>query len=252
MNDTDSEADLQVLDPSAAGKGGSLQGGTPQGEKGVSEKDMKDLFAIEEEEIDGEGAGSKEAPEVSPPTAEERRQGYSKIEQQLDPDGEEFGSMSTPQQRRSLTSDMMTETNNMAKATTKVVVKMNTLEEKVDQQVAALERQLKGFKVHYLEGQKVVAQQAKEASYRHQLMVEQVDKNTEQNGKIVGLLRELQDGVKASAARAEAEMDTCFEFAAKTDVDLKKHESRRAWETVRTCITAATARSEMSLARFGK
>ena len=130
--------------------------------------------------------------------------------------------MSTPQQRRSLTSDMMTETNNMAKATTKVVVKMNTLEEKVDQQVAMLERQLKGFKVHYLEGQKVVAQQAKEVSYRHQLMVEQVDKNTEQNGKIVGLLRELQDGVKASAARAEAEMDTCFEFAAKTDVDLKK------------------------------
>ena len=155
MNDTDSEKDLQVSDPSAAGKGGSLQGDTPQGEKGVSEKDINDLFSIEEEEIEGEGAGR--------PTAEERQK-YSKIEQQSDPDGEEFGNMSTPQQRRSLTSDMMTETNNMVKATSKVVVKMNTLEEKVDQQVAMLERQLKGFKVHYLEGQKVVAQQAKEAS----------------------------------------------------------------------------------------
>jgi hypothetical protein len=213
MNDTDSEEDPQVSDPSAAGKDGSLQGVTPQGEKGVSEKDINDLFVIEEEEIESEGAGR--------PTAEERQK-YSKIEQQSDPDGEEFGNMSTPQQRRSLTSDMMTETNNMVKATSKVVVKMNTLEEKVDQQVAMLERQLKGFKVHYLEGQKVVAQQAKEVTYRHQRMVEQVDKNTEQNGKIVGLLRELQDGVKTSAARAEAEMETCFEFAAKTDVDLKK------------------------------
>ena len=51
-NETDSETDLEVSDPSAAGKGDSLQGGTPQGKEGVSEKDIKDLFAIEEEEID--------------------------------------------------------------------------------------------------------------------------------------------------------------------------------------------------------
>ena len=33
MNETDSEMDLEVSDPSAAGKGDSLQGGTPQGEE---------------------------------------------------------------------------------------------------------------------------------------------------------------------------------------------------------------------------
>jgi hypothetical protein len=132
---------------------------------------------------------------------------------------------------------MMTETNNMAKMTAKVVekmnaleekfdqqvvIKMNTLEEKFDQQVAVLERQSKSFKVHYLEGQKVAVQQAREASYQHQQMVDQVDKNTEQNGRIVSLLRELQGGIKASSAKAEAEMESCFEYAAKTDVDLKR------------------------------
>jgi hypothetical protein len=85
-NEMDSEADSEVLDPTAAGMGDSLQGGTPQGKKGVSEKDIKDLFAIDEEEIDtlmgvekallevkeqrgnngdGAGAGSKEAPGLS-------------------------------------------------------------------------------------------------------------------------------------------------------------------------------------------
>ena len=130
--------------------------------------------------------------------------------------------MNTPLQRRSLASDMLTESHNMAKVTAKVVGKMNRLEEKFSQQVAVLKRQSESFKVHYLEGQKLAAQQAREASYQHQQLVEQVDKNTEQNGKIVGLLRELQDGVKASSAKAEAEMESCFEFAAKTDVDLKR------------------------------
>jgi hypothetical protein len=170
--------------------GDSLQGGTPQGEEGVPEKDIEDLFVIDEEEIetlsgkdkapsegteqmgnigDGEGADSKESPEATTPTEEERLR-HSRIEQQLDPDGAGFGSMSTPQQRRSLTSDMLTETNNMAKVTSKVVAKMNKLEEKVDQQVAMLKRQSESFRVHYLEGQKAAARQASEASRQHQLL----------------------------------------------------------------------------------
>jgi hypothetical protein len=215
-NETDSETDLEVSDPSAAGKGDSLQGGTPQGKEGVSEKDIKDLFAIEEQAPveaeqrgnigDGEGADSR----------------HSRIEQQLDPDGAGLEGMNTPLQRRSLASDMLTEAHHMAEVTAKVVGKMNKLEEKFGQQVAVLKRQSESFKVHYLEGQKLAAQQAREASYQHQQLVEQVDKNTEQNGKIVGLLRELQDGAKASSAKAEAEVETCLEFAAKTDVDLKK------------------------------
>jgi hypothetical protein len=49
-NETDSETDLEVSDPSAAGMGDSLQGDTPQGKEGVSgEKDIKDLFTIHEE-----------------------------------------------------------------------------------------------------------------------------------------------------------------------------------------------------------
>jgi hypothetical protein len=45
------ETDSEVLDPTAAGMGDSLQGGTPQGEEEVSEKDMKDLFAIDGEAL---------------------------------------------------------------------------------------------------------------------------------------------------------------------------------------------------------
>jgi hypothetical protein len=48
-NEADSETDLEVSDPSAAGKGDSLQGGTPQGKEGVPEKDIIDLFKIHEE-----------------------------------------------------------------------------------------------------------------------------------------------------------------------------------------------------------
>ena len=44
---------------------------------------------------------------------------------------------------------MMKETNNMALVTSKVVVKMNKLEEKLDQQVAELKRQSESFRVHY-------------------------------------------------------------------------------------------------------
>jgi hypothetical protein len=46
----------------------------------------------------------------------------------------------------------------MAKVTSKVVVKMNKLEGKLDQQVAVVKRQLESFRVHYLEGQKVGSQ----------------------------------------------------------------------------------------------
>jgi hypothetical protein len=106
---------------------------------------------------------------------------------------------------------MMKETNNMALVTTKVVSKMNKLEEKLDQQVAVLKRQSESFRVHYLEGQKVAAQEAI-----------QVYKNTEQNGKIVSLLRELKDGLKGSSERTEVEMKSCFDFAASVDIDHKK------------------------------
>jgi hypothetical protein len=91
-----------------------------------------------------------------------------------------------------------------------------------DQQVAVLKRQSESSRVHYLEGQKVAARQASEASYQHQLLVTQVDKNTEQNGEIVSLLRELQNGTKGSSARAAEEIESCFEFAAKTAIDHKK------------------------------
>jgi hypothetical protein len=130
--------------------------------------------------------------------------------------------MITPMQRRSLTSDVLTETNNMVLATSKVVVKMDKLEEKLDQQVAVLKRQSEGFRVHYLEGQKAAARQASEASRQHQLLATQVDKNTEQNGKIVSLLRELKDGIKGSSDKTAEEMGSCFEFAANTDIDHKK------------------------------
>jgi hypothetical protein len=46
---------------------------------------------------------------------------HSRIEQQLALDGAGFGNMSTPQQRRSLTSDMLKETNNMAMVTSNSV-----------------------------------------------------------------------------------------------------------------------------------
>jgi hypothetical protein len=59
---------------------------------------------------------------------------------------------------------MLNETNNMAMATTKVVIKMNKLEEKLDQQVSVLRNQSEGFKVHYLSGQKAAAQPAGEQS----------------------------------------------------------------------------------------
>jgi hypothetical protein len=65
---------------------------------------------------------------------------HSRIEQQLSRDGAGFENMGAPTQRHSLTSDMMKETNNMALVTSKVVVKMNKLEEKLDQQVAVLKR----------------------------------------------------------------------------------------------------------------
>jgi hypothetical protein len=76
--------------------------------------------------------------------------------------------------------------------------------------------------VHYLEGQKAAAQQASEASNQHQLLATQVYKNTEQNGKIVSLLRELKDGLKGRSERTEDEMKSCFEFAANVDIDHKK------------------------------
>jgi hypothetical protein len=56
---------------------------------------------------------------------EEERLTQSRIEQQFDPDGAGFEGMNTPQQRRSLASDMLTESHNMAKVTSKVVVKMD-------------------------------------------------------------------------------------------------------------------------------
>jgi hypothetical protein len=74
--------------------------------------------------------------------------------------------------------------------TSKVVVKMNKLEGKLDQQVAVVKRQLESFRVHYLEGQKVGSQQASGASYQHQLRATQVGKDTEKNGKIGALLRD--------------------------------------------------------------
>jgi hypothetical protein len=73
-------------------------------------------------------ADSKESPKAATQTEEERPI-HSRIEQQLALDGAGFGNMSsTPMQRRSLTSDMLKETNNMAMVTSKVVVKMNKLE----------------------------------------------------------------------------------------------------------------------------
>jgi hypothetical protein len=157
-NETDSETDLEVSDPSAAGMGDSLQGDTPQGKEGVSEKDIKDLFTIHEEigkrtseeqvllqvtEQTGDtgapgwnessslldapsliSADSKESPKVATQTEEERLT-QSKIEQQLDLDGAGLEGLSTPQQWFSLTSDRLTETNSMAQVISKVVVKMN-------------------------------------------------------------------------------------------------------------------------------
>jgi hypothetical protein len=85
-SETDSETELEVSDATAAGMGDSLQGGTPQGEEGVPEKEIEDLFVIEEEEIetllgkdkapsevteqmgnigDGKGADSEESPEAT-------------------------------------------------------------------------------------------------------------------------------------------------------------------------------------------
>jgi hypothetical protein len=93
---------------------------------------------------------------------------------------------------------------------------------KLDQQVAVLQRQSESFRVHYLEGQKAAAQQASKASRQHQLLATQVDKNTEQNGKIVSLLRELKDGLKGSSERTEVETKSCFEFAASVDIDHQK------------------------------
>jgi hypothetical protein len=55
-------------------------------------------------------ADSKESPKADT---------QSKIEQQSDLDGAGFEGMSTPMQRRSLKSDMLTETNNMVLATSK-------------------------------------------------------------------------------------------------------------------------------------
>ena len=153
-NETDAETDLEVSDPSAAGMGDSLQGDTPQGKEGVSEKDIKDLFTIHEEigkrtseeqvllqvtEQTGDtgapgwnessslldapsliNADSKESPKVATQTEEERLT-QSKIEQQLDLDGAGLEGLSTPQQWFSLTSDRLTETNSMAKVIYKVV-----------------------------------------------------------------------------------------------------------------------------------
>ena len=238
-----------ILEQLQAKMGDSLQVGPPQGEEEVSEKDIEALFVIDEDEIetlsgkdkapfevtkqkrdveeqrgntgDGEGADSKESPEATTPTEEERLR-HSRIEQQLALEGAGFGSMSTPQQRRSLTSDMMTETNNMILATSKVVMKMDKLEEKLDQQVAMLKRQSESFRVHYLEGQKAAARQASEASRQHQLLSTQVDSNKEQNGKIAFLLREVKEGLRSSLERTEGGMKSCFEFAASTDIDHKK------------------------------
>jgi hypothetical protein len=107
-------------------------------------------------------------------------------------------------------------------ATSKVVVKMDKLEEKLDQQVTVMKRQSEGFRVHYLEGQKAAARQASEASDQHQRLATQVDNNTEQNGKIVFLLRELKDGLRGSLEKTEGDMKSCFEFAANADIDHKK------------------------------
>jgi hypothetical protein len=98
-------------------------------------------------------------------------------------------------------------------------MKMDKLEEKLDQQVAMLKRQSESFRVHYLEGQKAAARQASEASRQHQLLATQVDSNTEQNGKIAFLLREVKEGLRSSLERTEGDMKSCFEFAASTDID---------------------------------
>jgi hypothetical protein len=104
-NEMDSETDSEVLDPTAAGMGDSLQGGTPQGKEGVPEKDIKNLFAIDEEEIGTdieEQTGETGATRAATQTEEERLT-QSKIEQQLDLDGAGSEGVSTgPQQRCSL------------------------------------------------------------------------------------------------------------------------------------------------------
>jgi hypothetical protein len=46
-----------------------------------------------------------------------------------------------------------------------------------------------------------------------------VDKNTEQNGHIVTLLRALTDDFKGSSKKTDAEMKTCFELATRVDID---------------------------------
>jgi hypothetical protein len=83
--------------------------------------------------LKGGGSDREGAPGEAPTQTEKDRLLHSRIEQQLDLDGAELTSMSTPMQWRSLTSDVLKETNNMALVTTKVVVKMNKLEEKLDQ-----------------------------------------------------------------------------------------------------------------------
>jgi hypothetical protein len=57
--------------------------------------------------------------------------------------------------------------------------------------------------VHYLRGQKAAAQQASKARRQHQLLATQVDKNTEQNGHIVSLLRTLTDDLKGSSEKTD-------------------------------------------------
>jgi hypothetical protein len=165
---------------------------------------------------------SKEAPSTTAPQAEEERMKRFKIQQQLSREGAGPEDMNTPVRQRSLVYDVLKETDHMALATTRVVAKMNKLEVKLDQQVAVLQRQSESFRVHYLEGQKAAAQQASKASRQHQLLATQVDKNTEQNGKIVSLLRELKDGLKGSSERTEVETKSCFEFAASVDIDHQK------------------------------
>jgi hypothetical protein len=141
---------------------------------------------------------------------------------------------------------MMKETNNMALVTSKVVVKMNKLEEKLDQQVAVLKRQSESFRVHYayLEGQKAAARQASEASDQHQRLATQVDNNTEQNGKTVFLLRELKDGLRGSLEKTEGGMKSCFEFA-----PMLTSTTRSAWKSARTGTTSATPSSGRSSVR---
>jgi hypothetical protein len=118
--------------------------------------------------------------------------------------------------------DLLKETDHMALATTRAVSKMNKLEVKLDQQVEVLKRQSESFKVHYLEGQRAAAQQASEASHQHQLLATQVNKNTEQNGRIVSLLRELTDDFKGSSERTDGEMKSCLEFATRVDINHQK------------------------------